>query len=288
MWYRVALAVPQEVADGLTSFLCDEGSIGQEVGDAADDQVTLIAYFRADVALESLRAEIAQYLEALRELGMFSRVPKVRLVRIVGDWLASWRRYFRPIEVTRRLVVRPSWATCSLREGQSEIVIDPQTAFGTGHHETTRICLRAEETVIRQGDKVLDVGTGTGILTVRAVQLGARSVLGIDNDPEAVRVGRRNLAVNGVNGDVQVTCGDVRYLEDSFNVILANIHSGVLTPLLPTFLRLLLEQGRAVLSGITRDEEEGFCSRVSQAGFQIRGVWREGEWVGLEGVKEKG
>lgn len=288
MWFEVTVRVPQHVVDDLSVFLDEHGSIGQQVKDGPSGDVDVVAYFGRKTPQAQARRDTARYLEALREQGLLSEVPQARWRATPEDWQDSWRPFFRPIQVTPRLVVRPSWEPCILRPGQCEIVIDPKTAFGTGRHETTRICLCAEETLVRPGVDVLDVGAGTGILCIRAIQLGARRALGLDTDPEAVVVARENLAANQVAQAAQVRCGDARDLEGSFDVILSNIQSSVLVPLLPTFARLLAHGGTVVLSGVLAEEEADFRRSVAAQGFRADHIRREGEWIGIEATRETG
>ena len=286
MWFQLTLTVPPEVVDPLTSFLDEQGSSGQEIKEESEDRAVVVAYFDRKIAPRQVRLNTVRYLDRLLDLGMLSELPQVQWADTPEDWKDTWKQYFKPIEVTPRLVIRPSWEPCSLSPDQSEIIIDPKVAFGTGHHETTRICLRAEEALVGPGNDVLDVGTGTGILCIRAVQLGAKYALGLDNDAEAIEVAQENLVVNGVQDRVELLCGDVHDLQGSFDLIVSNIRSSVLTPMLPAFARLLVGDGKLVLSGILADEEEGFCRCVTECGFQTGRAWREGEWIGLTATKE--
>jgi ribosomal protein L11 methyltransferase len=130
------------------------------------------------------------------------------------------------------------------------------------------------------------VGTGTGILCIRAAQLGAEHALGIDTDADAVEVARENFVINGVQQKAEVKHGDVRDLEGPFDLIMSNIQSSTLVPLLSTFARLLDRAGVLVFSGVLAEEEEVFCRGVTKKGFAVGTIWREGEWIGLAATTE--
>ena len=146
------------------------------------------------------------------------------------DWEAEWRRFFAPVWATERIVVHPSWIPVELAEGQIAVHIDPKMAFGTGGHESTQLCLQALEHYLRPGARCLDLGTGSGILSIAAALLGAGSVLAVDIDEKAVANARENLAHNRIDsGQVEVRLGSVEAIaERPFDLVLANIQSHVL------------------------------------------------------------
>ena len=161
------------------------------------------------------------------------------------------------------------------------MVIDPEMAFGTGGHESTQLCLQALEAVVQPGDCCLDLGTGSGILAITAVRLGAGHVLAVDLDPRAVENARQNLERNGIaTGRVAVRQGSIDSLSDErFDTILANIQSSVLEPMLRSFRGLLRERGRAIFSGLLATEEREFCSRVEAAGLWVEAVPAKNNWI---------
>jgi ribosomal protein L11 methyltransferase len=200
------------------------------------------------------------------------------------DWAVRWRRGLGPRRVGRRLVITPSWVQPRLRRGDIKIVIDPEMAFGTGEHATTRGALRLLEAVLEPGDRVLDVGTGSGVLAIAAARLGAREVLAVESDPDAVATAARNLERNGVAGSVELRRDfvDAAYLRalgpQRFDVIAANILSSVLVPLLPAFREALDTRGRAILGGILVEEAQQVADAAGAAGLEVATVDEEEGW----------
>jgi ribosomal protein L11 methyltransferase len=200
------------------------------------------------------------------------------------DWAAKWRDGLGPRPVTERIVVKPTWTEWDARPGQVVVDIDPQMAFGTGEHATTRGCLRLLDEALRPSDRVLDVGSGSAILAITAAMLGAREVVAVEYDPDANLNARENLERNRVESRVEIleAMADPALLESlgRFDVVLANILSGVIRPLLPSFRRALgaLPDGRLIVSGILRTEAPAVIHDAEAAGFRIVEVDEEEEW----------
>jgi ribosomal protein L11 methyltransferase len=198
------------------------------------------------------------------------------------DWAAEWKRGLAPRVVTPRLVVKPTWTSWDAAPGQIVLDVDPQMAFGTGEHATTRGCLRLLDGVIQPGDRVLDVGSGSAILAIAAVRLGAADALAVEYDPDANLNARENLEQNDVVGRVRIVeaMADPAFLQaqEPFDLILANILSGVIRPLLPSFRAALRPGGRLIVSGILRTEHPAVVEDAIAAGFRVDQVDQEEEW----------
>ena len=196
-----------------------------------------------------------------------------------SEWLYKWQEYFRPARIGERIVVKPGWEEYEPEEGDLVIEMDPGMAFGSGLHETTSMCIKALEKYTREGAKVLDVGSGTGILAMAAVMLGAENALGIDIDDEAVRVGAENVARNGLEDRVSVRKGDLMAGVDyDADVIVANLMADLVIKLAPAAAAQLKSGGIFITSGILDIKEEAVTEAVSQAGFDIIEVLADGEW----------
>jgi ribosomal protein L11 methyltransferase len=197
-------------------------------------------------------------------------------------WEDLWKRGLRARRITDRLWVSPSWETPSLEEGEVLVTVDPGMAFGTAEHATTRGCLRLLERVLSPGDRVADVGAGSGILSIAAALLGAREVTAFELDPDACDVATENARGNGVGPKVRVLSGAVEggepLPEAPFNGILANLQLSTLLPLLPSFHRSLVPEGWVVLSGLLQGEEGDLVSEAGSVGFGLENEDREGEW----------
>lgn len=198
------------------------------------------------------------------------------------DWAREWKRGLEPRAITERLVVKPTWTGWDAAPGQVVIDIDPQMAFGTGEHATTRGCLRLLDRHAGPRDRVLDVGSGSAILAIAAALLGAREVIAVEYDPDANLNARENLERNGVADRVGLieAMADAELLDDlgSFDLILANILSGVIRPLLPAFRSSLPTGGRLIVSGILQTEAEHVLHDARAAGFRLVEEDREEEW----------
>lgn len=189
------------------------------------------------------------------------------------DWLAGWKARWRPQRVGRRFVVTPSWEDVPAQPGDLVLRLDPGMAFGTGDHPTTRSCLRLLEAALRPGERVLDIGTGSGVLAIAAALLGARHVYAVDHDPEAVRTARENVARHGLEDRVRVELVEVNAEVlprlGPVDLVLANLLSSLLLPLLPALPGTLAARGRAILAGLLETERPAFEAALQAAGLRV-------------------
>jgi ribosomal protein L11 methyltransferase len=199
------------------------------------------------------------------------------------DWAESWKEFFWPQEITRRIVVKPTWRDYTPRPDQLVIDIDPGMAFGTGTHPTTALCMAMLETHIVPGVSVLDVGTGSGILLIEAAKLGATHLAGIDLDPDAVHIARQNLARNGVpKQQYRLQCGDLLSMVDAtYDIVVANILAGVILELLDQVNRVLKPGGIFICSGIIEAFQSGILNKMAACGFSILDIQKQGDWVAI-------
>ena len=203
------------------------------------------------------------------------------------DWSQTWKAHFKPLRVGRRFLVSPTWEKAPPDPERLVIRIDPGRAFGTGHHESTRLCLEWLESYPQDpgynpaGLSLLDVGTGSGILAIGAALLGFRKVVGIDNDPEAIEVARENIIVNGLSGKIQLLCATIEEVSGRFDVIVANIHSMPLIGMSETMASKLSEGGRLGLSGILAEQAGEVRAEYERRSLRLTGTTSEGEWVML-------
>ena len=199
------------------------------------------------------------------------------------DWSRIWREGLRARRVGERIWVTPSWDLDAVDDDAIVIVVDPAMAFGTGEHGTTRGCLRLLQDVVRPGMRALDVGTGTGVLAVAAAKLGAVSVHGVDNDPEAIENAIGTVEQNGVADRVTLETREVddaylRATPAAYDLIVANVLSGVLTPLLPAFVQAMRPDAVLILSGILQTEAQGVIDAARASDLHLVNEDREDEW----------
>ena len=204
-----------------------------------------------------------------------------------SEWLYKWQEHFKPAKVGERIVVKPGWEDYDPSEGELVIEMDPGMAFGSGLHETTSMCVKALERYMPEGAKVLDVGTGTGILAMAAVLLGAGEALGIDIDEEAVRVASENIRKNDLATCIEIRKGDlmagVDYRPD---VIVANLMADLVIMLSPAAASQIGPGGLYITSGILDIKEETVTDAICAAGFDIIEIMCDGEWRAVVAVRK--
>ena len=283
-WFVLELLIPKEFGEAVSSFLIDQGATGIEELEGDLKCERLRTYFPQDGKERRILYALRHYLKSLEKI-----VPEVRRAQIKTaclpeqDWSENWKRFFKPVQVTRRLVVKPPWSKIRLRKGQSSIDITPGMAFGTGTHATTLLSIQAlEETLKKKGLCVLDVGTGSGILSIIAAKLGAKEVWGIDIDGVAVENARENVEKNRVSAIVKTRKGSIGGLHKKFDVVVANIDLKSLRRMRKPLLNHLKKQGFLILSGILEQEKEKIRRLYVETKLLC---WikttQEGEWVCL-------
>jgi ribosomal protein L11 methyltransferase len=268
--------------------LVDEG-LGAEID--PDRPATVRAYVPARDVVAAERAA-AQAAEALGHLQAFGLRPIGELrTRIVleEDWAHAWKRHFPVLRVGRRLVIRPTWRRHRRAPNDVVIALDPGMAFGTGLHPTTRLCLAGLEDLadrgLLAGRRVLDLGTGSGILAIAAVRLGAADALGIDTDPIAVEATIANARRNRVVRRVRARLGSLPTGEPAREVVVANLIASLLVTLAPLLREEVLPGGALLASGIFIDREAEVRAAFAEAGMSVVGRSVDGDWVALEATR---
>lgn len=297
-WLEIACDVPVELAEVVAEYLAVLSGNGVCVENLSVDafspseipdsqRTTVKAYFSADMDPAPKMAELESYLAGLaaRQPGLAISAPTLTPVR-TEDWSTSWKVHFKPIRVGTRLLIVPTWEDAASLPGDLVLRIDPGMAFGTGGHETTRLCLELLEKIMADGSiglasSLLDLGTGSGILAMAASLLGAGRILALDIDPEAVEVARENLALNEMAEKVECGTTPLESLEERFDVILANILAEELVRLAPALAACLNPGGALILSGILAEKEEFVRQGFSGLPFQYQETNRAGEWVAM-------
>lgn len=247
-----------------------------------EDGGTLRGYIAATRWSPGLHEEILRVIALVAPAGGATR--PAASVRPLEDrnWNEEWERTIRPIRVSDRIVIRPSWQEFAAAPGEIVLVIDPKMSFGTGYHETTRLSLRMLERHLRPGASVLDVGTGTGVLAIAAVKLGAASAAGTDIDEWSAANALENIRLNGLEGRVGIHEGELASLTSGpFGLVVANIQRNVLEELLPEFSRLLVRDGVLLLSGLLEVDAGPMETSLRGAGFVAVDRLQENEWIAL-------
>lgn len=242
------------------------------------DGVRLIAWLPADPVTDRCVKALADRVAALRSFGLDPGPGEIQVRRVPsGQWDRVWKRHFQPFRVGR-FVIRPPWCPWRRRGREVVLVINPGMAFGTGLHESTRLCLRALPELVRRDCRVFDVGTGSGILAIAAAKLGAQ-VVAVDCDELACRVAEANVRRNRASRRVQVRRGDLfRPLDGRADVILTNITAEVLLRAMPHVASYLKPRGAWVISGVVADNAPAVLEAAARWGFWVERELAEGEW----------
>lgn len=274
-WLELRVRVPDEHVEAAVEALLALG--GRAVWEEDAWQVTHVADPGEDRAGQ-LHRRLRQALDCVPD----GQVEMETRWQRQEDWAEYWKRGLDVRRVTDRLVVTPTWIEPEIGPGDLVITLDPKMAFGNAEHGTTRGCLRLMDGRVRSGDRLLDVGAGSAILSIAGVLLGAAQVLALEADPLAIPAARENLEVNGVESQVtlrqeRVTVEDLRGLEPGDGVM-ANMETGYLRPLLPGLVAAIRPGGWLLLSGILEDEWEEVRAAVESLGPEFLALDADGEW----------
>lgn len=293
-WAEIACEVPADMVDTLADFLVE--LTGNGVGienlhldtfslDTLEDTPTksVKAYLPLDDSLEEMRIRVEQFLvENGPNFDGYLYLPPVVTVVRNEDWANNWKVHFKPVRIGERLVIKPTWEEYQKLPGDLVIQIDPGMAFGTGAHPTTRMCLESMERICfnenggKLPDGVLDVGTGSGVLSIAAALMGATHIVAVDIDPEAVVVTQENLELNGVEHVVAASTTDLCDLNEAYGVVVANILAEELVRLADQLIAKIAPGGWLILSGILTEKEQFVCAGFS--GLTLVENPREAEW----------
>lgn len=294
-WLEVALVVEPELGEAVSEVLSRFVSGGVVIesnvryNDAEDEgtpygPVRVYGYLAIDEQIEETRQKVA---EGLWYLGRIQPLPEPAYRPIQDeDWMAAWKQHYRPIPVGKRLLILPAWFEPKPGEQRIAVKIDPSMAFGTGTHPTTQLCMEMLEDTVVAGQPVIDVGCGSGILSIGALKLGASHALGIDIDNAAVISSRENAAANGVLDRLEAGIGSVsEVLRGSFSLrqaplVLANILAPIIIRLFEGGLAGLVAPGGAlVLSGILEEQADGVIQAAQAHGLQFIEMRKITDWV---------
>ena len=301
-WAEVALRVTPELVEPATAVLDAAGFAGVAVhdplavssdpfadwaqADAPEDgdlRTRVTGYFPVDDRLEAAVDDLQRRLRVLIEEGLpISDEVTLRIVQ-ESDWADAWKTYFKPIRVGEHLVIKPTWEEWETAPGEIVLDIDPGMAFGSGGHATTRLCLALLETIIRPGDRVLDWGTGSGILAVGAAALGAGRVEACDLDPVAVRVAGENIERNRLSDRITVQVNSIEAIprEPPYDGVVANIVADPIIAGVGEIARRLRPGGFALVSGIIDTREAEVAAALTVAGLTAVEAREEEDWRAL-------
>lgn len=237
------------------------------------------AYFAEEDNIEEILGYVNEKLVELKEMGIDLGEAKVEHEKMYEeDWANTWKQYYKPSKVGEKIVVKPIWEEYEQKEGELVVNLDPGMAFGTGTHETTRMCIQALEKYVKEESTVFDVGCGSGILAIAAAKLGAKLAVGVDLDPVAVESSIENVGYNNLN-NIEILHGNlVEVIEGKADIVVANILAEIICILTDDVKRVMKDGGVFITSGIIHDRVDMVCEKLEATGFEVIEKNRDGEW----------
>ena len=307
-WLEITIHTTTAGADIVSEKLMAEGATGTMVEDRADipdptkpngiweiidpklidsmpEDVLVHAWFTPDEQLadhlQALRGQMTEMKTLLPEFDLGTL--QLDTVNVHDeDWSEVWKRFYKPFRAGRRLVVKPTWEAYTPQPEDLVIEIDPGMAFGSGTHETTGMCMELLEDVLKPGDRVMDVGTGSGILAIGAAMLGAENVLAVDIDPIAVKVATENIAHNGLQDRIQAVTGNLlEGIDGVCEVCVANIIADIICMFAEPLNAHIVPGGLFIASGIIKEREQDVLTALAAANYTVLEVRRKGELVAV-------
>ena len=279
IWYALDVELEAVSSEAVEYALMEAGALGTETNNAEGGLLRITAYFDRHPEGERMRTELSEALRIYQLPSSSLREMNVREI-VDQDWLGEWKKSWQPVEVGQRFIIAPPWAEIRDEHGRIVIRIEPGMAFGTGTHETTRLCLKAIEKYFA-GGSFLDVGTGTGILAIAAAKLFPQArIEACDTDSEAIAIARENARLNGVGEKIAFRVGTVEDATASADVVCANLMADVIASLLPSLLTVTC--GRLILSGILDTQLEMVFASLRDAGVpNAIEIMQVGEWLAI-------
>ena len=237
------------------------------------------AYFAEEDNIEEILGYVNEKLVELKEMGIDLGEAKVEHEKMYEeDWANTWKQYYKPSKVGEKIVVKPIWEEYEEKEGELVVNLDPVMAFGTGTHETTRMCIQALEKYVKEESTVFDVGCGSGILAIAAAKLGAKLAVGVDLDPVAVESSIENVGYNNLN-NIEILHGNlVEVIDGKADIVVANILAEIICILTDDVKRVMKDGGVFITSGIIHDRVDMVCEKLEATGFEVIEKNRDGEW----------
>lgn len=343
-WHEITVHTTEEAIEMITNFIHELGaggvsieesgtlnknrdtSLGQwyekALNDIPEGRAVIKGYFSEGTDTEEILRSLKESIVELEGFGIDTGNPVYEVILVDDeDWATAWKQYFKPIRITDRLTIKPTWEEYTPEPEEIILELDPGMAFGTGTHATTSLCLKTIEKVIRAGDEVIDVGTGSGVLAIAAAKLGAKQVLALDLDPVAVSSARENTRLNGLEDRITVrqsdllqairaagaepvgktvtgtkaalgsglppestdseVSGESMGVSIPVRVVVANILAEIILLFVDDVYQALQPGGAYIASGIIIEKENDVVRALEKAGFTLEGRYQDGDWVAL-------
>lgn len=241
--------------------------------------VVVKGYFSEEDNIDEIIAYINKKVEEIKSLGIDVGEGKVEFEKMYEeDWANNWKKYYKPSKVGEKIVVKPIWEEYEVKDEELVVELDPGMAFGTGEHETTRMCIQALEKYVQKDSTVFDVGCGSGILAIAAAKLGAKLAVGVDLDPVAVESAKENVGFNNID-NIEILHGNlIEVIDGKADIVVANIIAEIICILTEDVSRVIKPNGYFITSGIIHDRVEMVTNKLEECGFEVVKVNKDGEW----------
>ncbi|WP_017687222.1 50S ribosomal protein L11 methyltransferase [Paenibacillus sp. PAMC 26794] len=313
LWHELTIHTTEEAVEMISNFLHEAGAGGVSIeesgtlnkkrdtkygelydvplNDIPEGFAVIKGYFSEGTDMVALQSEVSPRIEELSEFGIDTGEVRYETCTVdENDWATAWKQYFKPVRVSERLTIKPTWEEYTPESPDEKIIeLDPGMAFGTGTHPTTSLCLRTLETVIQGGEEVIDVGTGSGILAIGAIKLGAKHVLALDLDPVAVISARENVELNGLEQQITIKESDLLSVLGSqdpalgvqlpVKVVVANILAEIILLFVDDVYDALESGGTYIVSGIWKNKEQVVHDALVASGFEVSAIHRDEDWL---------
>ncbi|WP_145323287.1 50S ribosomal protein L11 methyltransferase [Paenibacillus xylanexedens] len=313
LWHELTIHTTEEAVEMISNFLHEAGAGGVSIeesgtlnkkrdttygelydvplNDIPEGFAVIKGYFSEGTDMVALQSEVNPRIEELTEFGIDTGEVRYETRTVdENDWATAWKQYFKPVRVSERLTIKPTWEEYTPESPDEKIIeLDPGMAFGTGTHPTTSLCLRTLETVIQGGEEIIDVGTGSGILAIGAIKLGAKHVLALDLDPVAVISARENVELNGLEQQITVKESDLLSVLGNqdpalgvqlpVKVVVANILAEIILLFVDDVYNALESGGTYIVSGIWKNKEQVVHDALVASGFEVSAIHRDEDWL---------
>lgn len=301
-WIEVAIVTSSEAVEAVSGILYNTGVQGISIEDPEDiefekkrpedwdyfdesllkikDGAVVKGYYKQDENLNRYLQYIKDGINNLDNFGIDKGKGLITVAKInEEDWENNWKQYYKPYRAGNRVVVKPIWEEYDAKENDVVVQLDPGMAFGTGTHQTTRMCIKALEKYVELNSTVFDIGTGSGILAITAAKLGAKQVTAVDLNSVAVESALKNREYNNVK-NVEILQGNLmEAVHGKADIVVANIIADVIISLTEEVKGFLVPEGIFISSGIIKDRKEDVIEKLNNSGFEIKEVNEDGEWV---------
>ncbi len=293
-WLELSVRTPPEFVEPLSQIFYryghggvaveQEGGFNPDEGEmpSGDEWAVVATYLPMNESLDERRGRIDVGVRLVAHVADIS--PLQERVVEEEEWQNSWKEHFHVLKVSRRITICPTWREHTPQDGEIVIMLDPGMAFGTGHHPTTRMCLEKLDSLVTPGIDVLDVGCGSGVLSIAAARLGARNVFGLEIDSVAVNVAKYNVRENGVEHTVRVVQGTLPHADvkhSAYGIAVANISAKVVSDIAPYLVGAVQDGGKIIASGILLENKDKVTQALTDTGATLDDTLVDGDWVTL-------